>query len=178
MFSVFVVSVFAFSVYRLDPWLLLVTTHCDPTQLLYPARLKFPRSFEPINDAGPAIDRGIIKTIKNEDVPVPAFFLLIIRIVRGLRSAWGTKDFRAILIIATLIVASGTVFYATVEGWRILDALYFSVMTLTTIGYGDIHPVTDFGKVFTILYAVAGIGIFVALMTEIARAHFDQHEPD
>lgn len=109
---------------------------------------------------------------------MPAFFLLIIRIVRGLRSAWGTRDFRAILIIATLILASGTFFYTTVEGWRMLDALYFSVMTLTTIGYGDIPPVTDFGKVFTILYAIAGIGIFVALMAEIARAHFDQHEPD
>lgn len=56
-------------------------------------------------------------------------------------------------------VTLGTVIYRYVEGWSWPDALYFSVMTLTTVGYGDLTPSTTFTKIFTCFYVFAGLGI-------------------
>lgn len=71
--------------------------------------------------------------------------------------------------VAAAVVAIGTVFYRFVEDLRWIDSLYFSVITLTTIGYGDISPTTTSGKVFTMVYVIVGVGIFVALVTQIAH---------
>ncbi len=43
-------------------------------------------------------------------------------------------------------------------------------MTLTTIGYGDLHPVTNAGKVFTMIYVFVGVGVLVAFVTRLAQA--------
>ena len=48
-----------------------------------------------------------------------------------------------------VILATGTTFYTLVEGWTVIEALYFTVITLTTIGYGDLHPTTEFSRLFT-----------------------------
>jgi len=55
-----------------------------------------------------------------------------------------------------------------VEGWSLLDAFYFSVMTLTTVGYGDFSPSTTAGKLFTIVYIFVGIGIILGFLNLIA----------
>lgn len=62
-----------------------------------------------------------------------------------------------LLVLATLVV--GMWFYGAVEGLNAVDSLYLSVMTLTTVGYGDITPATDAGKLFTSAYVVIGVGI-------------------
>lgn len=58
------------------------------------------------------------------------------------------REYRQLLIITTLIIGIGTVSYHFLEGWSWIDSLYFSVITLTTIGYGDYSPTTDTGKLF------------------------------
>ncbi|KYG37989.1 transporter [Bacillus gaemokensis] len=63
---------------------------------------------------------------------------------------------------------SGGSFHSTVEGLRIIDALYFSVVTLTTVGYGDFSPQTDFGKIFTIFYICIGIGLVFGFIHKLA----------
>lgn len=73
-----------------------------------------------------------------------------------------------VLGVASAVIAIGTVFYRFVEDMSWIDSLYFSVITLTTVGYGDLAPTTTAGKVFTMVYVLVGIGIFVALVTEIA----------
>lgn len=65
---------------------------------------------------------------------------------------------RGFMVIAFLLIV-GTVFYAHVEGMSDIDAFYFAGSTLTTLGYGDIVPVTDAGKVFSVIYAILGIGV-------------------
>lgn len=105
-----------------------------------------------------------------------SFILTLARFFSGLRKAWSKPNFRSTLLITVLILISGTLFYSKVEGWRVLDSLYFSVMTLTTIGYGDLHPTTDFSKIFTIFYSIIGIGVFVSLITQIARAQIEKHD--
>ncbi len=48
-----------------------------------------------------------------------------------------------------------------------LDSLYFSTITLTTIGFGDFAPQTDAGKIFTIIYIGVGIGMILAFINTI-----------
>lgn len=62
------------------------------------------------------------------------------------------------LIVVLLI---GTIFYHFAEGFRWIDALYFSVIALTTVGFGDFTPSIDLGKVFTIFYIFFGFGIML-----------------
>lgn len=66
---------------------------------------------------------------------------------------------------------SGTIFYSTVEKLSPLDSLYLSFMTLTTIGYGDVHPVTDLGKIFTMIYATVGLGIMAMFISVVAKSY-------
>jgi voltage-gated potassium channel Kch len=70
-----------------------------------------------------------------------------------------TRPYRGLTISVLVILMIGTIIYHFVEGWNWLDSLYFSVITLTTVGYGDFSPATDFGKVFTIIFVLTGIGI-------------------
>jgi voltage-gated potassium channel Kch len=62
---------------------------------------------------------------------------------------------------------AGTIFYSLVEGWSIIDAVYFCAMSLATVGYGDVVPETEIGKLFTVVYVLAGIGILVSFFTAL-----------
>jgi voltage-gated potassium channel Kch len=77
-------------------------------------------------------------------------------------------EFRALLILYGIMLALGTTFYARVEGWSVLDAMYFCVVTLATVGFGDLAPRTSLGKVFTIVYVMIGTGVFVGVAAEFA----------
>ena len=79
------------------------------------------------------------------------------------------KEFKALIIIFLAILISGTAFYTIVEKWSIIDSMYFCVMTISTIGYGDFAPTTTLSKLFTIVMALSGIGIFVLIVTKLAQ---------
>jgi voltage-gated potassium channel len=70
------------------------------------------------------------------------------------------------LLVASLLVV-GTAFYAIVEGWSVVDAVYFCTMSLATVGYGDVVPETAAAKLFTVVYVLAGIGILVSFFTAL-----------
>jgi len=76
-------------------------------------------------------------------------------------------------VSAVLLI--GTVFYHYVESLRWLDSLYFSVITLTTVGYGDITPKTDIGKAFTIGYVLVGVGIIASCLSYLVRLSAQKH---
>ena len=69
------------------------------------------------------------------------------------------------LVLAAVAVAYGTIGYQVVEGWGLLDAFYMTVTTLTTVGYGEVHPLDTAGKLFTISLLALGV---VALATAIS----------
>lgn len=73
--------------------------------------------------------------------------------------------FRYLLAAALLALITGTVFYHLVEHLSWLNAYYFSVITLTTVGYGDITPHTPAGKIFTTFYVIFGIGIITTFIS-------------
>ncbi|MBG7631255.1 MAG: two pore domain potassium channel family protein [Bacteroidetes bacterium] len=71
------------------------------------------------------------------------------------------------LIIGTLVtLIVGSTVYHYSENWSWIDSIYFSVITLTTVGYGDFSPQTDFGKIFTIFYVLTGIGLIFGFINE------------
>lgn len=90
-------------------------------------------------------------------------------LVRGLRNFWRDPAGRAVLGIALTVIGTGTVFYRLVEDLNWIDSLYFSVITVSTVGYGDISPETVPGKIFTMVYVVVGIGVFVGLVSTTAH---------
>ncbi|MDC0584552.1 potassium channel family protein [Bacteroidales bacterium] len=74
-------------------------------------------------------------------------------------SFFQNKQYRNLSLSTFAILLNGTIVFHFVEGWRWIDAIYFSVITLTTVGYGDLSPQTDFGKIFSIIYIFVGIGV-------------------
>ncbi len=74
---------------------------------------------------------------------------------------------RGTLIWAGFTLLGGMLAYHLIEGWDFLTALYFSVITLCTIGYGDFTPTTQLGRAFTIFYAINGIVVLLALFDRI-----------
>lgn len=68
-------------------------------------------------------------------------------------------QFRAVGLTAIIVLCVGAVFYHHVEKLNYLDAFYFCTITLATVGYGDIVPTTNAGKLFAIFYVIIGIGI-------------------
>jgi voltage-gated potassium channel len=77
-------------------------------------------------------------------------------------------DFRALVFLVFLTFLIGTVFYSVQEGWGLIDAFYFSVTTLTTVGFGDPAPTTSVGKLFTVFYILSGLGLIAAFVNAIA----------
>lgn len=86
-----------------------------------------------------------------------------------IRDMFRNPEIRGLMpsVIGTLLV--GTVFYRIVEGWGWGNSLYFSVITLTTVGYGDYSPQTGVGRLFTIFYLFIGIGLLLSFVNVIAK---------
>lgn len=72
-------------------------------------------------------------------------------------------------------VLVGALIYQNVEGWSFLDSLYFVVITVTTIGYGDLFPVTNIGKIFTMFFGFFGVATALYLFSNISGSLFKKH---
>ena len=74
------------------------------------------------------------------------------------------------------MIGLGTIAYTYLEDWTVAQAFYFSVVTLTTVGYGDLHPTTDASRVFTAAYILVGVGIMLASLGTIASSYLKMTE--
>lgn len=73
-------------------------------------------------------------------------------------------------LVPLLLVLIGTIGFHLLEGWSLLDALYATVITLATIGYGDLVPKQPIGKLFTIGLVLGGVFMFFYAAMEIIRS--------
>ncbi len=80
-----------------------------------------------------------------------------------------------ILLVVLTVIAAGAIFYRQIEGWSWIDSVYFCVATLATVGYGDLTPTTDLGKIFTCFYILIGVGILTAGIGYLARYAVQRH---
>lgn len=98
------------------------------------------------------------------------FFLTTFRLLRGIASAWKRDpEFRSLTFLVLVTLLGGTIFFSLEEGWSVVDAFYFSVTTLTTVGLGDLAPETTLGKLFTVVYIFAGISIILGFIDAVAK---------
>ena len=98
--------------------------------------------------------------------------LMFRRVLAAFRLAAREKEFLPAFGAGVLLVLVGTLSYALGQDWNVVDALYFSVSTLTTTSVSDPDLVLQDGwiKLFTILYQVIGIGILVEILRRLGTA--------
>jgi voltage-gated potassium channel len=77
-------------------------------------------------------------------------------------------------VLLALVVAVGTLGYLVIEdGWTVLDAFYMTVITITTVGYREVHPLNPAGQIFTSFLVVTGLGVLLYTLTRIGHAVFE-----
>ncbi len=74
------------------------------------------------------------------------------------------------------ILASSTVFFHFVEGWGWVDSYFFTVVTISTVGYGNLVPVTVAGKLATTFLIFGGLGVFALAIHEFARLQIHKRQ--
>lgn len=75
-----------------------------------------------------------------------------------------------LLMILTTLMTVGTIGFMVIEKWSFLDSLFMSVETLATVGYGVVQPLSQAGKIFTILYILFGVILFLYIAAEFANS--------
>ena len=77
------------------------------------------------------------------------------------------------LILSVLLIifinAFGVIGYMVIEGWNFMDSLFMTVITITTVGYAEVHDLTPAGEIFTIILLVVGVGIILYLLGTAAK---------
>jgi voltage-gated potassium channel len=105
-------------------------------------------------------------------MPALGLFALVRFFVRITQVLWRKQELRGLLLLIVVTILIGTWFYwqfePTITSW--VDAYYFTVITLTTIGYGDFSPTIPLTKIFTTFYVFVGLGIIAGFIGLVGEA--------
>ncbi len=77
------------------------------------------------------------------------------------------------MVVMLLLVSLGTSGYMSIEGWRFIDALYMTVITLGTVGFKEVHDLSDGGKFFTMGLIVVGVSVLGYIVGSLAQIMFE-----
>jgi voltage-gated potassium channel len=84
--------------------------------------------------------------------------------------------FRIYIVLFVCVIIGGMIALILEEGFSPLDAAYFIIVTIATVGYGDLHPVTPLGKVTVIFIILCGVGVFVSLVANSIEYLIEKRE--
>jgi len=68
-----------------------------------------------------------------------------------------------------LIVIAGTIGYMVIEGWNLLDSFYMTVITYSTVGYGEVHNISKAGEIYTMFLIFLGVGFYLYIASAIIQ---------
>lgn len=80
-----------------------------------------------------------------------------------------TKQFILHFILFACLLIFGAVGYIVIEGWSFMDALYMTVITLATVGYGEVHEISPEGRLFTVILIFLGVGFFLYVVGNVIQ---------
>ncbi|WP_146345410.1 potassium channel family protein [Phaeobacter marinintestinus] len=81
-----------------------------------------------------------------------------------------------IIVSLLAVVAGSTVFFHIVEGWSWIDSYFFTMVTISTVGYGQLVPATIVGKLATTALIFVGLGVFAVAIQQFAFYHMRKRE--
>lgn len=96
-------------------------------------------------------------------------------IFEGLYDIFTDVRVRGLLAFTFSLIGVATLVFWLLEEWTLLDAAFFSVVTISTVGYGSLVPQTVAGKLFCMFYILVGLGVFVAAASAVADALIRRH---
>jgi voltage-gated potassium channel len=77
------------------------------------------------------------------------------------------------VMVLLMLVTGGTAGFMTIENWRFLDALYMTVITLGTVGFKEVHDLSDGGKMFTMGLILVGVSVLGYIVGSLAQIMFE-----
>jgi len=96
--------------------------------------------------------------------------------IRAVRDKWGPLfQFVLGLCLMCLVFLAGLLVFMILEGWDFVDSFYMMVITLSTVGYGEIHPLSDRARILTSLIILCGVGNFAYIISSFSRMLVDGH---
>jgi len=84
--------------------------------------------------------------------------------------------FQIYIAVFLCVITGGMIVLMFWEGFSPLDAFYFIIVTIATVGYGDLYPVTPLGKVTVIIVIILGVGVFIGLVANSIEYLIDKRE--
>jgi voltage-gated potassium channel len=83
------------------------------------------------------------------------------------------RHLRVSIIVLAMLISLGIAGYMGIEGWDFLDSLYMTVITLATVGFKEVHTLSDQGKIFTMLLIVFGVSVLGYIVGSLAQIMFE-----
>lgn len=85
---------------------------------------------------------------------------------------------RISLAILLVVLVAGTITFVFAEGYGFFDSLYFSIVTMATVGYGDITPKTIAGRIVALVMIVGGVSTFMGVLANATELYMEKREED
>src|SRR5256712_1861683 len=82
----------------------------------------------------------------------------------------GRFRIRHAVIAVVIAIAVGTLSFHLIEGWSILDSLYVTTQTVTTVGFGDVTPKSIHGRIFATVFMLVGVGVVLYALTSTVQS--------